>query len=160
MTTSKEYPHTLADGRVVKEYKREEGTKYLYLISCSKCGDESWGRHHRLTRECVSCRGYVVKHPDEDTRLLHRAYDRTRKAAKDRGYEFTLTKEEFIWLMKWSCFWCGGKPTGIDRLENTEGYTMKNSVPSCKRCNVAKNDMDKDEWFEWVSRIAQKWAVV
>ena len=156
----KTYPYTLADGRVVKEYKREEGTKYLYLLSCSKCGDESWGRSTRFTRECVNCRGYVVKHPDEETRAIHLRYRDIKHSANQRGHEFTLTKEEFIWLMKWSCFWCGDKPTGIDRLENTEGYTMKNSVPSCKRCNVAKNDMSKDEWFDWIGRITQKWAVV
>jgi hypothetical protein len=159
MTSTKEYPYTLADGRVVKEYKREEGTKYLYLISCSECGDESWGRPSRLSRECIACRGYVVKHPDEETRQLHLTYRNIKNSARQRGHEFTLTKEEFMWLMDRDCFWCGDKPSGIDRMNNTQGYTMNNAVPSCKRCNVAKNDMTMTEWSEWLARITKMWGI-
>ena len=59
----KTYPYTLADGRVVKEYKREEGTKYLYLLSCSKCGDESWGKEHSLYKRVCELSGVCCKAP-------------------------------------------------------------------------------------------------
>jgi hypothetical protein len=158
MTSTKEYPYTLPDGRVVKDYKREDST-YLYLLSCSKCGVEEWGRSHRLSRECLSCRGYVVKYSDEQTRLNNKRYNRTKVSARNRGYDFDLSREDFLWLMNWECFWCGDEPTGVDRLENKVGYNVDNCVSSCKRCNVAKNDMTKDEWFDWISRLSQKWGV-
>jgi len=42
---------------------------------------------------------------------------------------------------------------GIDRVDNTRGYTVENCVTCCNICNQAKNDLTADEWNDWVDRL-------
>ena len=42
---------------------------------------------------------------------------------------------------------------GIDRINNSVGYTEKNSVPCCGTCNVAKGQMTLAEFKLWIARI-------
>jgi hypothetical protein len=43
---------------------------------------------------------------------------------------------------------------GIDRVDNTKGYTTDNVVPCCKLCNYAKSAMAVDEFESWILRAA------
>ena len=47
----------------------------------------------------------------------------------------------------------GFKYNGIDRKDNTIGYTTENCVSCCKICNNSKNTLAEDEWLIWVKRI-------
>ncbi len=38
------------------------------------------------------------------------------------------------------CSYCGHKSTGLDRIDSSIGHTIKNSIPCCKECNIAKLD--------------------
>ena len=49
---------------------------------------------------------------------------------------------------------------GIDRLDNSKGYTIENSVTCCGRCNSAKNDMSLLEFKELVSKIYTKFTLM
>ncbi len=42
---------------------------------------------------------------------------------------------------------------GVDRLDNAKGYTLENSVPCCKHCNIAKRSMTVDEFKQWISKV-------
>lgn len=42
---------------------------------------------------------------------------------------------------------------GIDRIDSSLGYIDGNMVPSCVRCNRAKNDMTIDEFLSLISLI-------
>lgn len=42
---------------------------------------------------------------------------------------------------------------GIDRVDNTQGYTLANAVPCCKRCNQLKSDMQLKEFLSQIERI-------
>lgn len=44
------------------------------------------------------------------------------------------------------------KCNGIDRIDNSIGYTDDNTVSCCKYCNTAKSTMSKDEFMGWVKR--------
>jgi hypothetical protein len=44
--------------------------------------------------------------------------------------------------------------SGVDRVDNTLGYTPDNVVPCCKYCNRAKLDYSPQEWHAWLDRIA------
>jgi hypothetical protein len=41
----------------------------------------------------------------------------------------------------------------MDRVNNKRGYTSKNVVSCCLICQVSKNDMDYDEWVDWLTRL-------
>jgi len=73
--------------------------------------------------------------------------------AKKYGREFSLTNEQLRKLYKSPCHYCGIEPkqifqsqsggesfiyNGLDRLENSKGYTLENVVPCCKPCNLVK----------------------
>lgn len=42
---------------------------------------------------------------------------------------------------------------GIDRLDNTKGYTKKNSVSCCKQCNFLKADYSSKEFLSIIKNI-------
>lgn len=88
-----------------------------------------------------------------------KAYSRYMHGAKDRGLEFDLSIENFKELTKLPCFYCNRyEPlrtdtdclNGIDRVDNSEGYNIKNCVPCCGTCNQAKMDED---YLSFVDRI-------
>ena len=58
--------------------------------------------------------------------------------AKTRDHIFELTKEQFHSLVSTSCHYCGTcqeNGNGIDRVDNTKGYTIDNVVSCCSLCN-------------------------
>ena len=42
---------------------------------------------------------------------------------------------------------------GIDRVDNTKGYTKENTVPCCTQCNTAKFNFTLEEFKIWVERV-------
>ena len=93
------------------------------------------------------------------------------KSARERGYEFTLMREEFKNLTSSNCHYCGSPPSmfrygngqkntnhgyiynGIDRVNPELGYSTGNCVPCCRDCNVAKMTMSVNQFREFISRI-------
>eukprot|EP00918_Siedleckia_nematoides_P053507 GHVU01116914.1.p1 GENE.GHVU01116914.1~~GHVU01116914.1.p1 ORF type:complete len:802 (+),score=74.06 GHVU01116914.1:212-2617(+) len=49
-------------------------------------------------------------------------------------------------LQEGPCFYCGREPAmSIDRFDNDEGYTVKNSVSACNCCNFIKKQLTHEE---------------
>lgn len=72
----------------------------------------------------------------------------SRKRAKERELEWTLSLEEYQKLIIQPCHYCndllGSKVTncsGLDRLDDTKGYEFDNVVSCCRSCNVVRNDV-------------------
>lgn len=68
-----------------------------------------------------------------------------RRHARYRGIEWHLTLSEYEQLMSGaSCTYCRGiiKSTGVglDRIDNSLGYSIENVVPCCGSCNGIRND--------------------
>jgi hypothetical protein len=77
---------------------------------------------------------------------------KTRAAKKELPFE--LTFEQFLSLLDQNCHYCHAAPRGgIDRKDSALGYTVKNSLPCCKRCNLAKNDMSYEEFLNHIRSI-------
>ena len=86
-----------------------------------------------------------------------------------RELEFRLTKEEFRALTSAKCFYCGIPPiskkhgkikthgayiyNGIDRVNNTAGYTADNCVTCCTDCNQSKHTRTQQEFYDWIKRL-------
>jgi hypothetical protein len=88
--------------------------------------------------------------------------------ATKRNLSFDLTKEDFLNITQQDCFYCGIKPfhkktaknaygyfvyNGVDRLDNSIGYTKENCVPCCKPCNASKNSITKEMVFKLYHRL-------
>lgn len=105
----------------------------------------------------------------EKERPVNKIYTQYKNAAKNRGLDFNLTKEDFKNLIFQNCNYCGVAPSnelskkdrpivyqGIDRLDSKLGYFKENCVPCCKTCNLAKNNIEYEEFMNWLKRIAIK----
>lgn len=91
-----------------------------------------------------------------------------RNRAKKNKRDFDFTQEEFKIITQQNCYYCGSQPSseykskngsyfynGIDRINNTIGYTKENSVPCCKICNLMKLDYTLDEFYKHILKIIE-----
>lgn len=104
--------------------------------------------------------------------LINWVFRKYKTGALKRKYEFTLSKDKFEELIFSNCFYCGIQPSmkytgtklkatdtsqfkynGVDRLDNTKGYSESNCVSCCKICNDAKGTLSLDSWNNWLTRI-------
>jgi len=91
-----------------------------------------------------------------------------KERALQKNQEWKLTDDEALECFVSDCYYCGQrsvwdlrtlpagaklKPSGIDRLKNDVGYTKENVVPCCYRCNVAKNNLEIEDFLGMVKRI-------
>ena len=96
---------------------------------------------------------------------------RYRFSAKRKGLAFELKAEDFKKLTSSPCHYCGSLPAlksqqkqgfgayiynGIDRVDNAEGYTVENTVPCCRMCNVAKNTHSLQDFLAWIKNVYRK----
>lgn len=113
---------------------------------------------------CLSTRAWLQ--PGESIkRVLLKTYKRSAIA---RGLPWEITDEKFYALIAGICYYCGEKPSnvvrktglkgtltcnGVDRLENTLGYTPNNCVPCCSQCNEMKMDKSLEEFYHKMKQI-------
>ncbi len=92
--------------------------------------------------------------------------------AKNRNIEFRLTFEQFVSIIEKSCYYCGTTDNviritigiqkglkaianGVDRVNNTLGYTVDNCVPACAMCNYMKRDYTIEQFLTHITKIHQ-----
>lgn len=90
------------------------------------------------------------------------------KSAVERNLSFHLSICEFKAITSSNCHYCGQVPkqiaskqttngaylyNGIDRVDNSLGYTLDNCVPCCKFCNRAKDTLTKEEFINKIESI-------
>lgn len=97
---------------------------------------------------------------------------RYKSGAKNRKLLFELDTDSFFSLISNNCFYCGREPeqvqkyqtknyhinftyNGIDRLNNSLGYTRYNSVPCCSRCNSAKGVLSSFDFVKHAELIVK-----
>ncbi len=74
-------------------------------------------------------------------------YKNAKLSAKRRSISFDLTCEQYVKLIGPECFYCNGffgrvtTGVGLDRMDNSKGYTIDNCVSCCKSCNGIKNSI-------------------
>ncbi len=111
-----------------------------------------------------------TRHPLSIQERMKRAvYFSYRSSANKKRRLFTLSFDEFVHLISLPCYYCGRPPAntfikkhsprladvqfayqGIDRVDNSCGYTRENSVPCCKTCNNAKGTMTHAEFVVYI----------
>ena len=87
--------------------------------------------------------------------LKHR-YATYKRGALSRGYIFELSEEEFSCFWNSNCTYCGDtiEGIGLDRKENTIGYTLENVVACCTTCNMMKHKLTHSEFINKCKMIA------
>jgi 5-methylcytosine-specific restriction endonuclease McrA len=90
-----------------------------------------------------------------DYRTLLRVY----RSAKSRHISFELTVDDIRAHLPGLCVYCGGKATGLDRVDSKRGYCQENIVPACRRCNIMKTNMALDDFIEHIQTILKHMAL-
>jgi hypothetical protein len=90
------------------------------------------------------------------------SYASYRSRAEKKELEFAITNDNYKYIILQDCYLCGKKSTdtntnGIDRVDNTIGYTIANCKACCKECNHMKNQYPLDSLLEKIERIEDNW---
>lgn len=154
----------------------EGRSRFFWLCQCD-CGEtvevqSTFLRTGRM-RSC-GCLFVSQRSPGRNPVLPAGGYARNqlcrqyKRNAAARGLSWGLGDDDFSRLTSQPCFYCGLQPSlvmksgnsrytysGIDRKDNTAGYTPENAVSCCKTCNLAKRAMPYEEFMAWIARIAE-----
>lgn len=153
----------------IRFYKKEN--KKSYWVFLCDCGNEKVKSIKDAQRKKIKKCNCQIKGPNS---LVHNykhsgLYLRYRRCAIRRNYEFNISTDFFESLIFSNCHYCNSEPStiykdnranyntyiynGIDRKNNSIGYTQENCVTCCKICNRAKLDMTYEDYKDWISKI-------
>lgn len=163
-----------------KKIIEKNGRKKIMWDCLCSCGNRTLVEGYHLRRgDTQSCGCFGKERRIEAVRLpkgeaaFNSFYSRYKSNAKKRGFEFNLTKDEFRKLVQKPCFYCdnntiknylheskkvnGGYKyiSGVDRVDNTKGYSIENCVPACSICNIAKHHHSPQEFLIWLKHILE-----
>lgn len=128
--------------------------------SCGCLNIESLSKRRNKERNPYLPRGMAA------TNWVYRVYKRNA-ASRDLAFEISIDK--FIEIASKNCAYCGVPPreyipnknittpctlNGIDRKNNSIGYTARNIAPCCWTCNRMKWDLGSKYFKEHTKRIA------
>jgi 5-methylcytosine-specific restriction endonuclease McrA len=101
-------------------------------------------------------------------------YNQYSSGIKKRNLPFELSKRDFFEITQKNCSYCGSPPNtphghfklngdsklngpyisnGIDRVDSSKGYTLANSVPCCKTCNLMKHELSIDNFLKHIELL-------
>lgn len=95
---------------------------------------------------------------DTNYKEVNLKYSDYKTSSKQNNKIFEFNRKEFELLIFSNCYYCGKESkipdiNGIDRVNNSLGYTKNNCVSACKICNYSKNTLTKYEFREWLNKI-------
>lgn len=135
------------------------------ILCLCPCGQQTSIKPHNVEKRvgCSAC-AKGRKRPDlvlpNNQAAKNKSLRTYKKSASVRGYDFNLSDQQAFDLFSSNCFYCDSSPSpvnGIDRVDNTQGYTFLNCVSCCSVCNLAKRELTKDEFLAWIKRVHDKW---
>lgn len=93
-----------------------------------------------------------------------------KRHANGRGIKWQLLRDEFESLVRGKCIYCGESHgnmkitkncregfayNGIDRLDPSKPYQIKNCASCCGVCNRAKGVMTYEQFTSWIKKCAK-----
>ena len=124
-----------------------------YKFPCRICTKEL--RNPEYQKNCSILCGETVLHRLQELNTPDcLKYLKYLQLSNMRNKEFELTIKQYWDIKQNPCYYCGNQHNiGIDRLDNTKGYTVENSVPCCYMCNMMKNTMSEDQLINQCVKI-------
>ncbi len=145
------------------------GAKGWYWICRCDCGGKKVVRGSYLlaggTKSCGCLHPHILPIGVSAFNVTYKTYMR---GATKRGLAWGLSEKFFMEITQKDCYYCGSPPSntyrnscnrgdyiysGIDRIDNSAGYTTDNVVPCCITCNVAKHAQSKEEFLDLIKKI-------
>jgi hypothetical protein len=165
-----EIGHKYGKLTVLKHHGGGKHTSSLWLCQC-ECGNTIVVSGIKLRaggKKSCGCQHPLPKGKAAFNALV----GRFRSRAKERGFEYSLTDDQAFELSQQPCFYCGAPPNqklkvngngdlvynGLDRVDNSKGYSIDNVVPCCGTCNHSKATLSIDEFRDLIRKIYLYWA--
>jgi hypothetical protein len=119
--------------------------KICNFMKCNLTYDQFKKHIYNITTDNI-----VLKH-----NIQNPNYKSYKHGAKTRNLVFDLSKEDFKSITSDSCYYCGefDSRIGIDRSDNTKGYTLENCVPCCATCNHMKKNHTQSYFISHIQKI-------
>lgn len=164
-----EHGGIIVDGPKRFRFENKKGYN-KWKVKCPNCKTEAWKFSNTLMglkHPCKKCYDNSMKVFNE-TPAIKKAFISLKANAKSRSIGVDITEQEFFLMAASPCVYCGAEPVektppkewqksvflnGIDRRDNTLGYTLENSVACCEQCNWAKKDLTLVEWNNWIEML-------
>lgn len=158
---------TFGKWTVLRSTRKANIRRVLWSCVC-ECGLVRTRHRYDLTSgKSTQCRACSAKDQRTGTRAFRQVLSDYKCGAKRRGLIWTLSDEEFNTLSQNKCHYCGTGPSntltepydtftynGVDRKDNSLGYTLENSLPCCFECNMCKGTMEYDAFLAWINRVS------
>lgn len=156
---------------VTKKYSTDRQAWECECI-CKKIVYRNSSDLQTTTHPSCGCQRLINHKLPDNLSLKRKVFLSYKSAAKKRDIEFDLSEKEFLSYLSGNCNWCGVGPSnktstrtrpgrrvydlvynGIDRIDNSKGYSLENCVSCCKLCNKSKSSLTVEEWKTWISRV-------
>jgi len=106
---------------------------------------------------------HVANYRRERAKQVEVKMSSCRRGAKAKNIHFEeADAEQLAEKLTQACCYCGIEPSekngelnGLDRVDNTGGYTDENTVPACSTCNFAKGTMSAAMFQSMCVRVTQ-----
>lgn len=144
--------------------------KTFWYCKCD-CGNEKWiDRSSLISKHTTSCGCYSkeMRSRPNGAAAKTKLYCRYRADAKRRKIDFNISESDFIKIALNKCVYCGRKDvsyyqpkrcnggikyTGVDRKDNTLGYSADNCQSCCLDCNRAKWQLSEEKFLKLIESI-------
>jgi len=141
--------------------------------SCGCLGKENRANYGNRIAAIMAGR-YKTMPGETGLKMIYSSY---KRGAEERKHIFDISIEDFARLTQMNCHYSGHPPgnvrknsisrggtpesvkrgsytyNGLDRIDNTKGYTLDNVVPCCHKCNRAKHAMSLTEWETYLDEL-------
>lgn len=132
------------------------------MKNCKDCGKPTGSLSNHRQR-CVDCLIIKRRQTQKENKLKNQyhkkpkfRYATYKRGALARNYEFNLSIEEFSFFWNTNCAYCNDyiEGIGLDRKDNSLGYTIDNVVACCTTCNMMKHKLSQEEFLNKCKQIA------
>lgn len=126
-------------------------TKRGLCIECSRATSRVYQRtpkaeeqRRRFREKDFRSQKYMARHLRAQSSIKG-LFSQGKSAARIKQLTWDITKEQFAALRAHTCHYCGQnlptQGTGLDRKDNSRGYTLANVLPCCKDCNRIRSNV-------------------
>lgn len=141
-----------------------KSNRIYFNCTCNACGRKLRIRSDGLRKTRVGCNKCMgvwrksnfekIESENPIKKDIRNKYSHFKCAAIKRGINFDLTNDDVLNICEQKCFYCGKERClGIDRLDNSKGYTIDNCVPCCGCCNKMKMGLEPNFFLEQIEKI-------
>ena len=130
--------------------RHKRGGLFAY---CRECGNSRCRVYSKENNEKQKKRS--KKYRNEKAYTPEYRYKQYKSSTLKTKRDFSLSYDEFLTLWQKDCTYCGDKisTVGIDRVDSSVGYNLKNCVPCCFDCNGLKSNRGLDKWLDKMEKI-------